>query len=67
MPAPTFLSHIQNRVRVEHVFLALLIVALILRFAFLGLKLCHHDEAIHAWFSYPLLTQGTYVYDPVYH
>ncbi|MDE2518292.1 MAG: TIGR03663 family protein [Methanocorpusculum sp.] len=67
MPAPTFLSHIQSRVRVEHVFFAILIVALILRFAFLDLKLFHHDEAIHAWFSYQLLTQGTYIYDPVYH
>ncbi|MDR0981161.1 MAG: TIGR03663 family protein [Methanocalculaceae archaeon] len=67
MPAPTFLSHIQSRVRVEHVFFAILIVAVILRFAFLDLKLFHHDEAIHAWFSYQLLTQGTYIYDPVYH
>ena len=67
MLTPTFLSHIHNRVRVEHVFLAILIVALILRFTFLDLKLFHHDEAIHAWLSYQLLTQGTYVYDPVYH
>ena len=58
---------IRSRVRVEHVFFAVLIVAIILRFAFLDLKLFHHDEAIHAWFSYQLLTQGTYVYDPVYH
>ncbi|UUX93502.1 flippase activity-associated protein Agl23 [Methanoplanus endosymbiosus] len=27
----------------------------------------HHDEAIHAWFSWTLLTTGEYVYDPVYH
>lgn len=67
MPAPTFLSQLQSRVRVEHVFLAILIVAIILRFAVLDLKLFHHDEAIHAWFSYQLLTQGTYIYDPVYH
>ena len=59
--APTFLPQLQSRVRVEHVFLAILIVAIILRFAFLDLKLFHHDEAIHAWFSYQLLTQGTYV------
>ncbi|MDV0443819.1 flippase activity-associated protein Agl23 [Methanorbis rubei] len=67
MPAPTFLSQIQSRVRIEHVFFAILIVAIILRFAFLDLKLFHHDEAIHAWFSYKLLTEGTYIYDPVYH
>lgn len=67
MPAPTFLSQIQSRVRVEHMFFAILIVAIILRFAFLDLKLFHHDEAIHAWYSYKLLTEGTYIYDPVSH
>ena len=34
---------------------------------FLDLKLFHHDEAIHAWFSYELLTKGAWVYDPSYH
>ncbi|HZD42425.1 MAG TPA: flippase activity-associated protein Agl23 [Methanomicrobiales archaeon] len=48
-------------------FFLILIVAFVLRFAFLDLKLFHHDEAIHAWFSYQLLTQGTYTYDPSYH
>lgn len=67
MPAPSFLLNLQRRVRVEHVFLGILLVTLILRFAFLDLKLFHHDEAIHAWFSYRLLTEGTYIYDPVYH
>lgn len=42
-------------------------LAAVLRFAFLDLKLFHHDEAIHAWFSYRLLTEGTYIYDPSYH
>jgi uncharacterized protein (TIGR03663 family) len=46
---------------------AIFILALVLRFAFLDLKLLHHDEAIHAWFSYELLTKGTYAYDPMYH
>jgi uncharacterized protein (TIGR03663 family) len=31
------------------------------------LKLFHHDEAIHAWFSWELLTTGTWQYDPMYH
>ncbi|MCQ8894782.1 MAG: TIGR03663 family protein [Methanolinea sp.] len=43
------------------------LLGLILRFASLDLKLFHHDEAIHAWFAYELLTKGTYVYDPMYH
>ncbi|WP_319379359.1 flippase activity-associated protein Agl23 [uncultured Methanocorpusculum sp.] len=62
-----FIQNIKNRIRVEHVIFAILILAIILRFAFLDLKLFHHDEAIHAWFSYQLLTTGNYLYDPVYH
>ena len=38
-----------------------------LRFFALDLKLFHHDEAIHAWFAYELITNGTYAYDPMYH
>jgi uncharacterized protein (TIGR03663 family) len=38
-----------------------------LRFIFPELKLLHHDEAIHAWFTYELITKGTYLYDPMYH
>uniref|UniRef100_UPI0038CD93BA flippase activity-associated protein Agl23 n=1 Tax=Methanochimaera problematica TaxID=2609417 RepID=UPI0038CD93BA len=34
---------------------------------FLDLKLLHHDESIHSWFAWNLLTKGEYVYDPVYH
>ncbi|MDE4908882.1 TIGR03663 family protein [Methanogenium marinum] len=61
--SPTFLG----RVRFEHLFIVIFIVALILRFFFLDLKLFHHDEAVHSWFSFKLLMEGTYVYDPVYH
>lgn len=61
--SPTFLRSI----RFEHLFLVIFIVALILRFLLLDLKLFHHDEAVHAWFSFKLLTEGTYIYDPVYH
>jgi uncharacterized protein (TIGR03663 family) len=62
-----FIQNIKSRIRVEHVIFAILILAIILRFAFLDLKIFHHDEAIHAWFSYQLLTTGNYLYDPVYH
>ncbi|HJJ37460.1 MAG TPA: TIGR03663 family protein [Methanocorpusculum sp.] len=58
---------LRNHIRVEHVIFATLLLAIVLRFAFLDLKLFHHDEAIHAWFSYQLLTTGNYLYDPVYH
>jgi uncharacterized protein (TIGR03663 family) len=51
----------------ERIFLLIILAALIVRFLFLDLKLFHHDEAIHAWFSYRLLTEGSYTYDPVYH
>lgn len=61
--SPTFL----RRIRFEHLFVLIFIIALVLRFLFLDLKLFHHDEAIHAWFSFKLLMEGTYIYDPVYH
>ncbi|MDO5843650.1 MAG: TIGR03663 family protein [Methanocorpusculum sp.] len=61
------ISDIKSRIKVEHVMLAILILAVVLRFCFLDLKLFHHDEAIHAWFSYGLMSSWSYVYDPVYH
>ena len=54
---------------VERTLLILFAVALLLRFLFLDLKLMHHDETIHAWFSVNLLNNGifSYHYDPTYH
>ena len=46
---------------------ALLALAFVLRFAMLGDRPPHHDEAVHGDFGYNLLTQGTYHYDPTYH
>jgi uncharacterized protein (TIGR03663 family) len=51
----------------ERTFLLILIIAFLIRFWQLDLKLLHHDEAIHAWFSYELLTRGAWSYDPSYH
>jgi len=51
----------------ERIFLLIFIIALILRFWQPDLKLLHHDEAIHSWFSYKLLTEGSWMYDPSYH
>jgi TIGR03663 family protein len=61
------LASLKAKIRVEHVMLALLILAVVLRFCFLDLKLYHHDEAIHAYFSYNLASSGAYTYNPVYH
>jgi len=67
VPAAGFSEQIKKIFTFERTFFIILILAFVLRFAFLDLKLFHHDEAIHAWFSYDLLTKGTWVYDPSYH
>ena len=51
----------------ERTFLLILALTVFLRFYRLDLKLFHHDEAIHAWFSYRLLHEGIWTYDPSYH
>jgi uncharacterized protein (TIGR03663 family) len=45
----------------------LLGIAALLRFYNLGEAPFHHDESIHAWFSYMLFTGKPYRFDPVYH
>jgi uncharacterized protein (TIGR03663 family) len=51
----------------ERTFLLILVLTIFLRFFLLDLKLFHHDEAIHGWFSYRLLHEGIWTYDPSYH
>ncbi len=51
----------------KRAWLALLLLAAILRIAALGSRPFHHDESIHAWASNRLAFEGEYVYDPVYH
>ena len=56
--------------RLEHVLYAvLLLVAAVLRLAWLGHRPLHHDESIHAYYAWRILTVGPsdYRYDPVYH
>lgn len=60
-------GRIQQFFTFERIFFLILIVAFILRFSQLDLKLFHHDEAIHSWFSYELLTKSAWQYDPSYH
>jgi uncharacterized protein (TIGR03663 family) len=51
----------------ERTFFLILALTVFLRFYRLDFKLFHHDEAIHAWFSYRLLHEGLWAYDPSYH
>lgn len=51
----------------ERIFLLIVLAAFILRFWQPDLKLFHHDEVVHSWFSYELLTRGAWVYDPSFH
>ena len=51
----------------ERIFFLIFLLTIFLRFWQLDLKLLHHDEAIHSWFSFELLTTGGWVYDPSYH
>lgn len=59
-----------GRWRLEHgLFALLLLIALLLRLLWLGARPLHHDESIHAYYSWRILTEGPadYRYDPVYH
>jgi len=58
---------IKNFFTFNRIFILILLIAIFVRFWTLDLKLLHHDEAIHSWFSYELLTKGTWMYDPSYH
>jgi uncharacterized protein (TIGR03663 family) len=51
----------------KRAWLALLLLAAILRIVALGARPFHHDESIHAWASNRLAFEGQYAYDPVYH
>jgi uncharacterized protein (TIGR03663 family) len=61
------LSNIYTRTSAGRIIALIFFVALILRCASLDLKIFHHDEAIHAWMAYNLITTGDYLYDPAYH
>jgi len=51
------------------IYIALFLVAAFLRLYDLGVRPFHHDESIHAFFSWRILENGLgdYKYDPVYH
>lgn len=48
-------------------FLALMLFGLVLRFWDLGAKAFHHDESLHAFYSWRLFDGQGYVHDPMMH
>jgi uncharacterized protein (TIGR03663 family) len=65
--AADFFQKIKHFFTFERILLLIFLITIFLRFWQLDLKLLHHDEAIHSWFSYELLTKGSWAYDPSYH
>ncbi|HXW98943.1 MAG TPA: flippase activity-associated protein Agl23 [Methanomicrobiales archaeon] len=65
--AAMILERLRTVFTFERLFFLILVLTVFLRFYRLDLKLFHHDEAIHAWFSYRLLHDGVWSYDPSYH
>jgi uncharacterized protein (TIGR03663 family) len=65
--AAEFFKKIKLFFSFERIFILIFLLTVLLRFWQLDLKLFHHDEAIHSWFSYELLKTGAWVYDPSYH
>ncbi len=55
------------RDRLRLAYAAVFAAALLLRLVAIGDKPMHHDESIHAWFTWQLVTGEGYEYDPVYH
>ncbi len=51
----------------EIAYAALLLLAVFTRFDHLGAKPHHHDESMHAFYSYQLFHDGDYQYDPMMH
>jgi uncharacterized protein (TIGR03663 family) len=51
------------------IYIAVFLIAVVLRTYELGIRPYHHDESIHAFFSWKILQNGfvDYKYDPVYH
>ena len=61
---PRFLK--VNRIEVT-AYVALLIVAGIMRFWNLGSRALHHDESLHAYFSWQLFAGNGYIHNPMMH
>jgi uncharacterized protein (TIGR03663 family) len=74
-PKSTTDAHVLDRPLVgrytleQCLYVAVFLVAIFLRLYMLGDRPYHHDESIHAFFSWKIVTDGVgnYQYDPVYH
>lgn len=53
--------------RLEAAFIGMVLVTFVVRLVGVGDKPLHHDESLHAWFSWRLEDGQGYHYDPVYH
>ncbi len=51
----------------ELAYMALLLITIFTRFHHLGDKPHHHDESMHAFYSYQLFKDGDYEYNPMMH
>ena len=47
--------------------IAIMVLAAVSRFWDLGARALHHDESLHAYYSYRLFTGGGYIHDPLLH
>ncbi len=59
-------KHIYSRIEIYLPFM-LIAIAFALRFYNLDFRPFHHDESVHAHFSYLLFKQGKYKYEPMWH
>ena len=67
-PRKTIGRRLQTELRLEHVCYAIIFaVAVLTRFWDLGSRALHHDESLHAYFSWIYQTGGGYIHDPLMH
>lgn len=70
MPRDAFarLSQMTRTVTIEQcAYLAIFVAAVLTRFWSLGARALHHDESLHAWFSYNYAIGKGYQHDPLMH
>jgi uncharacterized protein (TIGR03663 family) len=61
-------AHLQALIAGERLaYVAVFAVALTLRLVALGTRPLHHDESVHAWLTWLLVTGHGYEYNPVFH
>ncbi len=70
-PVSGTLAHLGRAARAVSIeqgaYLAILVTAILTRFWNLGERAMHHDESLHAWFSYQYAIGKGYLHDPLMH